>query len=87
MPPTFGDDGTGPRTQIKWHAFYSPQFWHMAIIATFILPLNLGPIVRTSYGRVQGFSTLDGQIDVFYGIPFAKPPVGQLRFEVLFFSN
>ncbi|XP_054749902.2 uncharacterized protein LOC129255582 [Lytechinus pictus] len=48
-----------------------------------------GPIVMTASGPVQGFvdhlkeSTyigVDKDFDVFLGIPFAKPPVGDLRF-------
>jgi para-nitrobenzyl esterase len=35
-----------------------------------------GPIVRTEAGRVQGTS---GEVVVFKGIPFARPPVGNLR--------
>jgi para-nitrobenzyl esterase len=37
------------------------------------------PIVRTPDGVVQGFRS-DGA-DVFLGIPFARPPVGRLRFR------
>jgi hypothetical protein len=42
-------------------------------------------IVTTNYGKVQGIISLsrDGrQYSEYLGIPFAKPPVGQLRFEV-----
>eukprot|EP00057_Strongylocentrotus_purpuratus_P020333 XP_011674807.1 PREDICTED: cholinesterase [Strongylocentrotus purpuratus] len=48
-----------------------------------------GPVVMTSKGLVKGFvdhlkeSTyigVDSDFDVFFGIPFAKPPVGDLRF-------
>ena len=37
------------------------------------------PLVETSYGRVQG--TDEDGIRVFRGIPFARPPVGPLRFR------
>ncbi|KAH7721530.1 CBN-GES-1 protein [Aphelenchoides avenae] len=42
------------------------------------------PIVETSYGTVQGFYVEeDGfKASVFLGIPFAEPPIGNLRFEV-----
>lgn len=42
------------------------------------------PVVETKSGRVQGISqTLpDGkQVNVFLAIPFAQPPVGELRFK------
>lgn len=43
------------------------------------------PAVNTEYGAVVGrtVATLDGfRFDVFLGIPFARPPTGELRFEV-----
>lgn len=38
-----------------------------------------GPTVSTQYGPVQGF--VSGNVDRFYGIPFAAPPVGALRWR------
>lgn len=38
------------------------------------------PIVQTKYGPIRGVS-LNGHYE-FRGIPFAKPPVGPLRFKV-----
>ena len=37
------------------------------------------PVVETSYGTLQGAS--DGRVHAFRGIPFAKPPLGALRFR------
>ncbi|GMR58330.1 hypothetical protein PMAYCL1PPCAC_28525 [Pristionchus mayeri] len=40
-------------------------------------------IVETTYGKVQGRRLIysgEKQVDAFQGIPFAKPPVGELRF-------
>ncbi|XP_040185272.1 pyrethroid hydrolase Ces2e-like isoform X2 [Rana temporaria] len=43
------------------------------------------PVVDTRYGKLQGTTRIvketDRTVDSFYGIPFAKPPVGPLRFE------
>jgi len=42
-------------------------------------------IVETTYGKVDGNTvTLDDgtTVNSWYGIPFAKPPVDRLRFEV-----
>ncbi|OQR72039.1 acetylcholinesterase-like [Tropilaelaps mercedesae] len=38
-----------------------------------------GPLVNISYGSVQGVR-LDGDIEAFLGVPFGRPPVGELRF-------
>ncbi|CAH1397285.1 unnamed protein product [Nezara viridula] len=45
---------------------------------------EVGPIVETSQGKVQGFITVSRSgrnYKVFAGIPYAKPPVGELRFK------
>ena len=45
-------------------------------------------VVETEYGKVEGMNLAipnDPQkrvAKVFLGIPFAKPPIGKLRFEV-----
>ena len=38
-----------------------------------------GPVVQTAAGEVEGVSA--NKIDSFKGIPFAKPPVGELRWR------
>ncbi|XP_044125244.1 fatty acyl-CoA hydrolase precursor, medium chain-like [Bufo gargarizans] len=42
------------------------------------------PLVTTKYGKLRGVTVpvkeTSKVIDVFYGVPFAKPPVGPLRF-------
>ena len=43
------------------------------------------PVVETKYGTIIGSNVniSDGKVAHFFtGIPFAKPPVGNLRFEV-----
>ena len=44
---------------------------------------GFGPIIDTDKGRVQGKTVFanDKKVDVFWGIPFAKPPLGDLRFK------
>lgn len=68
--------------------FFCDFFFVLLILQRFgkikklVFPMYVGPVVQTTYGSVQGFTAMNGEIDVFYGIPFAKPPVGELRFEV-----
>lgn len=48
-----------------------------------------GPLVETIYGFVEGVTdsfvqkpfddSKNGFLDAFYGIPFARPPIGELR--------
>ena len=46
-----------------------------------------GVVASTKFGDVIGFTekTEDGfEADVFLGIPYAQPPIGENRFEVVF---
>ncbi len=38
-------------------------------------------VVLTQKGKVQGVISADGAVEVFTGIPYAKPPVGELRWR------
>src|SRR3954463_14837293 len=41
-----------------------------------------GPVVRTASGMVQGIAAPSGtSVQMFRGIPFARPPVGDLRWR------
>ncbi|XP_026762565.2 juvenile hormone esterase-like [Galleria mellonella] len=40
------------------------------------------PIVEVEQGKLQGTLSEDKQFYIFRGIPYAKPPVGELRFRV-----
>jgi hypothetical protein len=49
-----------------------------------------GPIVTTNYGKVQGVisASRDGRKYFEYlGIPYAKAPLGELRFEVSSYNS
>jgi len=37
--------------------------------------------VKTDKGKVQGYVSKDGQIRIFKGVPYAAPPIGQLRWK------
>ncbi|NXR96882.1 SASB hydrolase, partial [Hypocryptadius cinnamomeus] len=43
------------------------------------------PEAETKYGRVRGYQfkvdTAERTVNVFLGLPFAKPPLGSLRFS------
>ncbi len=63
----------------------------LAIFSAFVIykyrnaPKPLGPVVRTEQGDLQGIQSISRDGRVYYeylGIPYAKPPVGYLRFEV-----
>ena len=38
-------------------------------------------VVQTNAGKVSGTINKDGNIHIFKGIPFAAPPVGELRWK------
>ncbi len=39
------------------------------------------PVVKTDKGKVRGKLSADGQVRIFLGIPYAAPPVGDLRWQ------
>ena len=42
--------------------------------------MSLG-VVKTKYGLLSGVNVPESNITVFKGVPFAKPPVGDLRWK------
>jgi carboxylesterase type B len=51
------------------------------------MSFNSSPVVKLDVGFIQGINVIvDGTIpiDIFYGVPFAEPPIGENRFEVGF---
>lgn len=64
------------------------SFWGSARFASaaavLLFGLSLGAVaqqVRTDAGVVEGTKSADGKVEVFRGIPFAAPPVGDLRWK------
>ncbi|KAH7719670.1 carboxylesterase [Aphelenchoides avenae] len=44
------------------------------------------PLIDTKYGQLEGFTTKlqdSTEAAVFLGVPYAQPPVGELRLELL----
>ena len=68
------------------------KFCHIIFILGSLLILTAqshfdeaSPIVQTQQGSVQGLVQSTAEGNAFYsflGIPFAKPPVGDLRYKV-----
>ena len=60
---------------------------HLTKIACLLLSITVASgamatdQVRTASGTVEGFTTPDKKIRIFEGIPFAAPPVGNLRWR------
>ncbi len=42
----------------------------------------MNEIVTISQGQLKGEPSVDGEVTAFRGIPFASPPVGDLRWRV-----
>ena len=63
----------------------------LLILSLLLFPLPITSndpfLVQTTYGTIRGFplnideDTTPKTVKMFLGIPFAKPPINQLRFE------
>src|SRR3984957_1862437 len=70
----------------QWHGLrpVAAVLFGLLSAATAIVPAAIaadraGPIVRTAEGTVQGF--ISNGVGAFLGIPYASPPVGDLRWQ------
>jgi para-nitrobenzyl esterase len=53
-----------------------------ALALGFSAPVHADSLtVKTAQGKVQGKSINDGKVKAFLGLPFAAPPVGELRWK------
>jgi para-nitrobenzyl esterase len=53
----------------------------VALTSMNIEAMDLSRVVTTSIGAMQGVTTDDKAIDIYKGIPFAKSPLGKLRWQ------
>ncbi len=62
------------------YSLFKKMFKLFVILCTIEIVCTEQPTVRTSYGDLAGYVLQNTA--VFLGVPFAKPPVGNLRFRV-----
>lgn len=68
--------------KIKEHDFLRLLMITFLLLAfTVSIAQTKDPVVKTNTGFVSGSINADGNIDIFKGIPFAAPPVGDLRWK------
>ena len=63
---------------------YAVCAWAIAGLAAGLLPAQVHtnpPTVRTAQGKVQGKTINHGKVKAFLGLPYAAPPVGELRWK------
>lgn len=53
----------------------------LAVSAQRAVEAQLKPLVKTAAGIVRGATSNDGFVSIYRGIPFAAPPVGELRWK------
>jgi para-nitrobenzyl esterase len=53
----------------------------LVLVLVFSIPAIAANIVKTDKGQVEGTTSTDAKIRIFKGIPYAAPPVGDLRWK------
>lgn len=53
----------------------------LAVASCVALPSHASDTLRVEGGRISGKASADGHISIYKGIPFAAPPVGDLRWK------
>ena len=53
--------------------------WVWIVLSAVVSPAQM--VVKTATGKVQGASAAEGAVRTFQGIPYAAPPIGELRWK------
>ncbi|KAL3223154.1 hypothetical protein MRX96_027758 [Rhipicephalus microplus] len=78
-----GESRRGKAQTIRNNMYATYASLLLAALALSQPTLGFNPVVKTSTGSVMGRRVQHGgkEVDVFYGIPYAKPPLGDYRFR------
>lgn len=79
-PPDNSIPGTSPFVPHLRDSSFVPKVG-LTLLLLALAAHAQSPKVKTAQGKVQGTLTSDAKIRVFRGIPYAAPPVGNLRWQ------
>ncbi len=57
------------------------KFLTILFILLSYFSFSQNPIVQTTYGKIEGYHNASKTINIFKGIPFAAPPIDDLRWK------
>jgi len=72
---------TQPYFNFQYQGIIPPNTPNIPGLYWYNQPYTLSPIIDTQGGAIQGLITNNDTVQTFWGIPYAKPPIGKLRFN------